>query len=162
WRATKRSCEVLVANVRELTDESLEARGEDWRVIIDYPFDEGHGPKDDLSRIEAYRAKQNPPTRTILWIPSFLSRQAQKDLGTLVVLDHMLTGDRFASYVSHLSPVDRQAAKTLLENQRGQLRQRLIQDLEGAYHVSTPVQGSIDTAHELAVSEHFQTLDASF
>lgn len=162
WRATKRSCEVLVANVRELTDESLESRGEDWKVIIDYPFDEGHGPKDDLSRIESYRARQKPPTRTILWIPSFLSRQAQKDLGTLVVLDHILTGERFGSYVSHLSPVDRQAAKTLLENQRGQLRQRLIQDLEGAYHVSTPVQGSIDTAHELAVSEHFQTLDASF
>lgn len=162
WRATKRSCEVLVANVRELTDESLEARGEDWKVIIDYPFDEGHGPKDDLSRVEAYRAKRNPPTRTILWIPSFLSRQAQKDLGTLVVLDHILTGERFTSYVAHLSPVDRQAAKTLLENQRSQLRQRLIQDLEGAYHVITPLQGSIDTAHELAVSEHFQTLDASF
>jgi len=162
WRATKRSCEVLVANVRELPDESLEARGEDWRVVIDYPFDEGHGPKDDLSRLEAYRAKRNPPTRTMQWIPSFLSRQAQKDLGTLVVLDHIMTGERFASYVSHLSPVDRQAAKTLLENQRGQLRQRLIQDFEGAYSVSTPVQGSIDAAHELAPSEHFQTLDPSF
>src|SRR5438552_2919917 len=118
----KRSCEVFVVNVRELFDESLEARGEDWRVIIDYPFDEGYGPKDDLSRLEAYKAKRNQPTRTIQWIPSFLSRQAQKDLGTLVVLDHIMTGERFASYVSHLSPVDRQAAKTLLENQRGQFR----------------------------------------
>jgi hypothetical protein len=162
WRATKRSSEVLVANVRELPDESLESRGADWRVIIDYPFDEGHGPQDDISRLEMYRAKQNPPTCTMLWVPSFLSRQAQKDLGTLVVLDHILTGERFASYVSHLSPVDRQAAKTLLENQRGQLRQRLIQDFEGAYQVSTPVQGSIDVAHELTPSEHFQALDPSF
>ena len=68
WRATKRSCEVLVSNVRELTDESMEARGDDWKVIIDYPFDEGHGPKDDISKIETYRAKQKPPSRTILWI----------------------------------------------------------------------------------------------
>ena len=30
---------------RELTDESLEARADDWKVIIDYPFDEGHGPR---------------------------------------------------------------------------------------------------------------------
>jgi len=162
WRATKRSCEVLVANVRELTDESLEARGDDWKVIIDYPFDEGHGPKDDISKIETYRAKQKLPSRTLLWIPSFLSRQAQKDLGTLVVLDHILTGERFTQYVTHLAPVDRQAAKTLLENQRSQLRQRLIQYLEGAYQASNPIQGSLDTAHELSVSEHFQTLDPAF
>jgi hypothetical protein len=162
WRATKRACEVLVANVRELTDESMEARGDDWKVIIDYPFDEGHGPRDDISKIETYRAKQKPPSRTILWMASFLSRQAQKDLGTLVVLDHILTGERFASYVTHLAPVDRQAAKTLLENQRSQLRQRLIQYLEGAYQAANPVQGSIDTAHELSVSEHFQTLDPTF
>lgn len=162
WRATRRSCEVLVANVRELTDESMEARGDDWKVIIDYPFDEGHGPKDDISKIETYRAKQKPPSRTLLWIPSFLSRQAQKDLGTLVVLDHILTGERFTSYVTHLAPVDRQAAKTLLENQRSQLRQRLIQYLEGAYQASNPIQGSLDTAHELSVSEHFQTLDPAF
>jgi hypothetical protein len=162
WRATKRSCEVLVANVRELADESLEARGDDWKVIIDYPFDEGHGPQDDISKIETYRAKQKPASRTLLWIPSFLSRQAQKDLGTLVVLDHILTGERFTSYVTHLAPVDRQAAKTLLENQRSQLRQRLIQYLEGAYQASNPVQGSLDTAHELNVSEHFQTLDPAF
>jgi hypothetical protein len=162
WRATKRSCEVLVANVRELTDESLEAGTDDWKVIIDYPFDEGHGPKDDISKIETYRAKQKPPSRTLLWIPSFLSRQAQKDLGTLVVLDHILTGERFTSYVTHLAPVDRQAAKTLLENQRSQLRQRLIQYLEGAYQASNPIQGSLDTAPELSVSEHFQTLDPAF
>lgn len=72
------------------------------------------------------------------------------------------TGERFASYVTHLAPVDRQAAKTLLENQRSQLRQRLIQYLEGAYDAGSPVQGSIDTAHELAAPEHFQTLDPAF
>jgi hypothetical protein len=162
WRATKRSCEVLVSNVRELTDESMEARGDDWKVIIDYPFDEGHGPRDDISKIETYKAKQKPPSRTILWMSSFLSRKAQKDLGTLVVLDHILTGERFGSYVTHLAPVDRQAAKTLLDNQRSQLRQQLIQCLESAYQATNPVQGALDTAHELTVSEHFQTLDPTF
>ena len=162
WRATKRSCEVLVSNVRELTDESMEARGDDWKVIIDYPFDEGHGPRDDISKIETYKAKQKPPSRTILWMASFLSRKAQKDLGTLVVLDHILTGERFGSYVTHLAPVDRQAAKTLLENQRSQLRQQLIQYLESAYQATNPVQGALDTAHELTISEHFQTLDPTF
>ena len=79
-----------------------------------------------------------------------------------MVLDHILTGERFASYVTHLAPVDRQAAKTLLENQRSQLRQQLIQCLESAYQATNPVQGALDTAHELTVSEHFQTLDPTF
>ena len=44
------------------------------------------------------------------------------------------------------------------------LRQRLIQYLEGAYQAINPIQiqGSLDTAHELSVSEHFQTLDPAF
>lgn len=164
WRATKRSCEVLFANVRDVPDNSLAAQGEMWRVIIDYPFDtEGHGPNDDVARLERYQAANDRPSRALVWIPSFLSRQAQRELGTLVILDHILTGERFNNYVTHLSPVDRAAARSLLENQQSQLRQRMINYLEGAYGIlPKPAEGSLDQAHQLTPAESFHSLDPTF
>jgi hypothetical protein len=163
WRATKRSCEILFANIRGLTDSSLNTSGGDWKVIIDFPFDnDGYGPRDDIARLEKYSSDNEKPSRTIAWIPSFLSQQAQRELGTLVKLDHILTGDRFGTYVTHLSLVDRTAARSLLENQRSQLRQRMINYLEGMYGVAPPVQGSVSDTHVLSEAEHFHTLDEGF
>ena len=43
WRGSRRRCDLLYANVRELPDESLRAQGDDWKVVIDWPFDDpGH------------------------------------------------------------------------------------------------------------------------
>ncbi|HNC46395.1 MAG TPA: phage resistance protein, partial [Acidobacteriota bacterium] len=136
WRATRRTCEVLLANVRELPDESLRSQGDEWKVIFDYPFDEeGHTPQEDLERLARFRAHHPQGSRTLVWLPSFLSRQSQKDLGLLVILDYILMGDRLSSYVAHLSPADRSTARTILENQRSQLKQRLITILEGIYGI---------------------------
>jgi hypothetical protein len=38
------------------------------------------------------------------------------------VLEYILTGDRFQGYAAHLNAVDRTAARSLLENQHGQLK----------------------------------------
>ena len=50
-----------------------------------------------------------------------------------MILEHILTGERFGQYANHLSPQDRQAAKSLLENQRSVLRQRVQNHLDAAY-----------------------------
>ena len=47
-------------------------------------------------------------------------------------------------------------AKALLENQRSQLRQRVLHHLEVAYGIDRQSTDSVDTSHEL--SEHFQSL----
>ena len=160
WRGTKRQAEVVYDNVREMAFDVLRSRDDQWRVVIDFPFDaDGRAPTDDLAQIEQFRSTQ-PPSRTIAWIPAFLSREAQKDLGTLVILDHVLAGDRFGTYATHLSPVDRVAARSLLENRQSQLTQRMKQILQGAYGVAPAIPGTLDAAHEL--SEKFQTLDSGF
>ncbi len=52
WKNTRRSCIVLFKNIRKLSDSSLENDSDEWKLIIDFPFDEaGHGPKDDLSKL---------------------------------------------------------------------------------------------------------------
>src|SRR5262249_23768264 len=85
WCATRRSCEIVCGNIWEMADDRLINPGEDWRVIIDFPFDkEGRGPRDDRTKVEKIRNSEESASRAIAWIPSFFSRQAQNELGTLV------------------------------------------------------------------------------
>jgi hypothetical protein len=163
WRQTKRSCVVLFRNIRELPDTSLDNAEERWKLIIDYPFDEaGHGPRDDLSRVQAFRQAHPSGAKTLCWVPAFFSVEAQKDLGMLVILEHVLTGERFAQYANHLSPQDRPAAKSLLENQRSVLRQRVQNHLEAAYGLEALTPGALDTTHELELHERFVSLWPGF
>ena len=163
WRNTKRNCVVLFKNVRELPDSSLENTDESWKLVIDFPFDEaGHGPRDDLSTVQRFMQAHPDGTKTLCWVPSFFSLDAQKDLGMLVILEHILTGERFAQYSNHLSPQDRQGAKSLLENQRSVLYTRVKNHLDAAYGLEALSQGSLDTTHDLDLSEHYVSLCPGF
>lgn len=159
WRNTKRNCTVLFKNIRELPPSSLENDDDDWKLVIDFPFDEaGHSPRDDLSKLQAFSASHPEGAKTLCWVPSFFSEEAQKDLGMLVILEHILTGERFGQFSNHLSPQDRQAAKTILESQRSQLRQRVQNHLDAAYGLESLMPGSVDTTHDLDLSEHYVSL----
>lgn len=160
WRGTERHCDMVYGNVWEMPDESLRGAVDEWRVIIDYPFDEkGNTPKDDLARLQRFR-QEHDEARTLVWIPAFLSTEAQRDLGTLVILEHVLSGERFNTYAANLPAVERSTARQLLDNRRSQLRERLRLMLEGAYGIQEPLPGSVDTTHGL--SDHFQSLDPGF
>lgn len=157
WRGTRRGVEIVFSNVRTLPDESLRARGDEWKVVIDYPFDaDGHTARDDLACIDEF-LRRGEPSRTLCWVPAFLTHEAQKDLGTSVILEHILAGERFASVASHLSQVDQASARALLDNQRSQLRQRLRACLEGAYGVAPAPPGAVEASPEIA--DRFQSLD---
>ena len=161
WRGTRRTFQIIFTNVRELTADSLDTKGGTRKLIVDFPFDDaGFGPADDLARLEDFR-QSGQPARTLVWLPAFLSRQGQNDLGTLVKLDDILrTDESFRRYASHLSGIEQAQARELLRNQRSSLRQRLIRYLEGAYGADTPVSGSVDDAN--TPDSHFHSLDPSF
>ena len=159
WRGTERAFEVIFANVRELPDESLATRDDERKVVIDFPFDDpGHERADDRARLDEFQSARR--ARTFVWLPAFLSAGAQTDLGTLVRLDHLLAGERLRDYASHLSPVEQASAREILRNQQGQLRQRLVRHLEGAYGVEAPAPGSVDESH--APADHFRSLHPAF
>jgi len=160
WKNTKRSCTILFKNIRELkSDSSFANTDDDWKLIIDYPFDEqGHSPKSDLARIQQFKQDNDGDAKTICWIPQFFSRDALEDLGRMVIIEHVLTGERFLQYANHLSPTDRQAAKSLLDNQRSVLHQRVQNHLEAAYGLESISAGSLDSTHELEQHEQFVSL----
>jgi hypothetical protein len=155
WRGTRREVEVLYENVREMTDDRLRGRSGAWSVVLDFPFDDANfGPADDLARLGAYRGGD---TQTLVWLPSFLSNKALADLGRLVVLDHILQGERFDSYAGHLSFVDRVQAKAMARNQLDQLRIKLRSQLEVAYGISTEPRDAVSSP--LTADQQFRSLD---
>ncbi|HEV2845169.1 MAG TPA: phage resistance protein, partial [Thermoanaerobaculia bacterium] len=162
WRGTIRQVEVVFANIRELPFDSLRSTSGEWKVIIDLPFDTGsHTARDDLHKVEEFQRSAEPNTPTFCWVPEFFSFDLQADLGTYVVLDFLLTSaERFDEHASHLSAVDRAQARALLDNQRSQLRQRLISGLEAAYGVATDSGNLVGSSLELA--DRFQSLDKGF
>ena len=159
WRGTDRECDVLVSNVRDVSNDTLATGSETWRLIIDYPFDHGgHSVRDNLARLETFR-QAGKPARTICWLPSFLNHKAMEQLGRLVRLDHILSENRFPTFVSHLAEVDRAAARAMLENQREVLRSQFKAQAEMAYGLRGGSQEFLDSANTLEPAEHFQSLD---
>jgi hypothetical protein len=160
WRGTRRSVRVMFGNVRELADELLRTSGETWSVVFDYPCDDsGFTPQDDLRRIDRF-LHDNAPSGVVCWLPSFLHRDLQADLKRLVLIDYLLHGDHLVQRADHLSEVDRHQARMLLENQKGQLEQKLILALEAAYGIRESIPGFLD--EELPPSDHLRSLDPAF
>ncbi|MGH3304058.1 MAG: hypothetical protein ACRDOK_20750, partial [Streptosporangiaceae bacterium] len=139
WRGSRREVDVVFGNVRDaswLSDDHFHARHGTWRIVIDYPFDEpGHSTGEDLARLDRM-IEAGQQSRTIAWLPRYLSADRMTDVRRLVILDWLLsgTGDRWTSHADHLSEVDRVQARAILESQQRALRdglRRVIQECYG-------------------------------
>jgi len=162
WRGSKRTIDLVFGNVRDpdvLPDDMLRATGANWKLVIDYPFDAPeHGPHDDIARIERLR-EGGVTSRTVAWIPMFLSASRQEDLGTLVLLEYLLAGagDTFDRHAIHLPAEHRQLAKATLANRRNNLRESLNAVIKQAYGVLRAEPRDIDTTYGAITP--FATLD---
>ena len=143
-----------------MSASELRNPGRSWQIVIDWPFDEPqHTPADDRAQIQNF-VNTKEPTDTLVWLPSFFTPAAQRDLGRLVLLDQLLTGNRLNEYGAHLSQADRDQARVLLANQRDQMRTRIRNYLLTAYGISRADTDAIDQSHEL--EEHFVSLNQRY
>ena len=165
WRGSRRSVDVVFGNVREagwLTEDHFRARPGSWRFVVDYPFDEaGHSAAEDLERVDRL-AEGGLKSRTIVWLPRFLSEDRMREVRRLVILDWLLsgTGERWARHADHLSEVDRAQARAILESQRTGLREALRRAVQECYGAAAPSPGTLaeDAAHDRVLV----SLDAGF
>lgn len=158
FHGTKRKGVVYFGNVREMGDEQLQARpGEDFKVIIDYPFDAGgHSPGEDVERVHRYPSKQ-APSPTVVWLPSFFGERVLRDLADLVVLDKLRENTEEArGYLAHLRPDDAARARTEIDNLASQKENRVKGALEAVYGITEPQDGVQDEAR--ALETHFYVL----
>lgn len=162
WRGTRRRIEILFQNIREITDNRVfEARGDDWKIIIDFPFDTGtHSPTDDQGVVRDYQ-DLGGQAQTLCWLPYFFSESVKKSLGKLVILQEILKSDEsYDRYSRHLTPQDRASARSLLDNQRSQLSQQFKEHLMGAYGVAAPQPGSL--VNNDALTDQVMSLQPGF
>lgn len=151
WRGSERPVELYFGNVRDTdrmpSDQFRPSNPDAWRLVIDHPFDvTGKAPRDDHRRIDELRA-HGVECRTLIWVPHFLSENAQHDLRRLVITDWVLTGDdRWANHTQHLSESDRPQARAILESIRESLRSRVRQSLLQAYGIESPQSGVLHDA----------------
>jgi hypothetical protein len=152
WRGSKRSIEVVFGNVRDENDlregafQPADPAG--WRVVLDYPFDEGDfTPADDRNRVQRLRSK-GLRSRTVCWIPAALSAERFNDLRQLVTIDYVLQGQRFEEHAQHLNPTDRHRARQTLTGHRDVLRGKLIDTLRQAYGLITKQPGDVNPSYD--------------
>jgi hypothetical protein len=160
WRGTDRIAELVFANVRDpdLADTEFEPEQPGAvRVVIDYPFDEGsYGPAEDRHRVLTLRARLPRPL-TMVWLPSFLSRERLADLGELVKIRYVLEGrSRLDELTPYLSPEDRHHARATLESRKSALTAKLREALRRAYGLASPDDADLGAAAD----EHLLAMDS--
>ena len=158
WRGSRRRAELLFGNIRDHSFDTLKGRDGTWRILVDFPFthEADHGPRDDVAKVEQFLNAGNVG-RSLAWVPSFLSPNAQDQLGRLVVINFVLRGNNLDQYASQLSQADREQARVLLTNQRDQLRQFIRNCLQTAYGLNSLAQEALDPAH--TIDDHYASLD---
>jgi hypothetical protein len=157
WRGSKRGVEVVFGNVRDDADIRDDAfhpfQPGSWRLLVDYPFDDGtHGPADDRNRVQ--RLKARVQAQAVCWIPAALSTERLADLGRLVMLDAVLSGQRFDSHAEHLSKDDRRRAHATLTSQRDALMIKIRGVLRQAYGLAAKQPTDVLTTYD----DHLLTL----
>lgn len=158
WRHTKRTGRIRFGNVRKMTPEQLAGQPEhDFQIIVDYPFDDhGFGPNDDEQVLQDFE-EQHGGAWTVVWLPSFFSRDINELLGDLVVLEHVLESrESKQRYLAHLRVEDRERAVLDLENLRSQKKARVQQALDQAYGLRNDKPGDLDPA--ASVEQHVRLL----
>lgn len=155
WRGTDRLGHIRFGNVRKMGPDALRCPDDqDWRLIIDYPFDDpGFGPHHDEEVIEQFRDAHGG-SWTLVWLPSFFSHAMSQMLGELVVLEHILEAPK--GHVAHLSIENQSRALNDLNNLRTQMRSRVTRALEQAYGLAQVREEDIDAT--LSIEKHLQVL----
>ncbi|MEV6815507.1 hypothetical protein, partial [Micromonospora sp. NPDC051296] len=157
WRGSRRTVELVYGNVRDRNDirddAFYPADTGGWRMIIDYPFDDGsHGPADDRQRVQDLLSRTT--AQTVCWIPAALTVERRNELGKLVIIDKLLEGQRFDSHAEHLNPDDRRRAHAALTNQRSALLAKMQGVLRQAYGLAAKQPTDV----QLGFDDHLQSL----
>jgi hypothetical protein len=152
WRGQARTLRLQYGNVREMSVEQLRCdESFDWHLVLDYPMDEGsHRVADDRARVNECRGQLGKEgTRTLVWLPHFLSEQGLEKLGRLVRVRYVLRN--YEEQSRDLSAQDRPMMRQVLENLEGALRHGLVEALRVAYGLSSSklLEVEIDSAHHV-------------
>ncbi len=159
WRGSRRLGAVIYGNVREMDPLMFQVpREHDFRLIVDYPFDEeGHGPHEDEARI-ARLLEEGRSGPAIVWIPSFFGEKVQRALGELVIIDRILEGETYLNHMAAMRADEQQRARIALDHLRNQKRSLVRKALAVAYGLQSVDSASADLDESRSIQKHFFSL----
>ena len=146
WRGRKHVINVRFGNVRDrdnMPDNALIADGDAWRIVIDYPFDPGHRRNEDFARIETLPRG----SRTVFWMPLFLSDDVLGRVAQLAKINYLLSGssgDRLNQLAGDESKAYRQQAKAYFQQRQQQLRSALLAAFKQAYGAAVAESANVE------------------
>ncbi len=157
WRGIRRRGSVVFGNVREMDLDLVACPvDEDFRVVLDYPFDqEGRGPGDDVRRLQEFLDARASGTNTVAWLPDFFSEKLQRELGQLVILDRLSEGG-FRDFSLQFSEENRARAKQEIDALAAQKKQVVKRALLAVYELGSMDEAFVDPARR--AERHFVTL----
>lgn len=157
WRGTKRRCRVLYGNVREMGSRHfLAGETDDARLVLDYPFDQGHSPEEDIAIVEKFVDDHAAGTATVVWLPSFFSTQTLGMLGRLVRLQHVQRNPQ--QYLAHMRAEDQERSKHAIDSLARQTQSTIRHVLEKAYGLTTATDNDRDLDPSRRLDRHFWCL----
>ena len=157
WNETNRKGRIVFGNVRSLGVENLKCPDDqDFRLVVDYPFDEpGKTPNDDVHAVDQFLEQNN--SWSLVWLPHFFSETINRLLGDYVVLEHIFSSsDVQRQAVAHLGVDDQTRAINDLNSQRNQKKNRILEVIEQAYGLKTASDKDIDFSNR--VDQHLMLL----
>jgi hypothetical protein len=157
WRGTRRQADVWLENIAKLSDERLRGRTGTPTLLLGPPFDANNRTMADH---KARLARFGEEAETIAWVAALFGDRALRDLGTLLRIDYLLVGSRLEENSPNLSAIDRQQARSLLQNQQSQLLGRMRMVLEAAYGIREDHDGALGV--QVSAEDHLVSLDGTF
>lgn len=110
WRGTKRKGSVFITNVREMTYKQFKVRegtGEEFRLVIDYPWDDpGHTVEEDKRKAGDVRRRDGQAT-TLCWLPRHMTGEELKVITDLAAARYLLDDAGQEQLLSRLGTSDR-------------------------------------------------------
>jgi hypothetical protein len=146
WRGRRHIVQVKFGNVRDrdtMPDAALIATGDDWRIVVDYPFDpQSHPRSDDRARIKSLPTGSH----TVFWLPLYLTDEMMGRVAQLAKVNYLLggTGDRLNALAADWPLADRQQGRVYLQQRQSQLRSSLVNALKQAYGAANPQAGEVE------------------
>lgn len=162
WRGRRHPIQVKFGNVRDpdsMPVAALIAPGEEWRIVVDYPFDpQGLERSHDRARIGSLERG----SRTVFWLPFYLTDELLGKVAQLAKINYLLgngNGDRLNSLAADWPLTDRQQGRVYLQQRQTQLRGTLLNALMQAYGAATSTgkdvqDDSFGVFHTLAEGLH--------
>ncbi len=121
WRRTKRPGLVRLCNVRTTRYDDFVAPAKAFRILVDYPWDEGHSIDEDRLRAANAR-KQNGLQYTVCWLPRHLEKQEEELVSELCAVRYLLSEKGQDELLRDLGHQDRQTILKDAETHRRTLR----------------------------------------